>query len=174
MKQEDYKKIITNTPDFPKPGIQFKDMMPVLYEPDTFAEVINDLNNPVVYKECQTIVGLESRGFILGAAFAAMWGYGFVPCRKKGKLPPPVVQEKYSLEYGEDIMEMAPAKVKGEPVVIMDDLLATGGTAIAVINLCRKAGYEVKQVNVFIELKDLGAREKIEAMGVKVNSLVQY
>lgn len=159
---------IRDVEDFPKPGIVFKDIFPLLKE--KFPELTEEFKKLVDWSDVDYVVGIESRGFILGCALANAVGKGFIPIRKKGKLPPPVLDESYSLEYGQDVMEIQdndkPAKV-----VMVDDVLATGGTMGAAINLCKKANYEIKDIVVLINLAFLNNFEK-EVFEVK--SLLKY
>lgn len=161
------KQFITTTPDFPKAGIQFKDFFPLLR--DHLEQTTNELISLTDFSGVDYIVGIESRGFILATAIAAKLGIGFVPVRKKGKLPPPIISKSYSLEYGEDTLEMqsAPANKK---IIIIDDVLATGGTLKTSMELCEKAGYEVKDSIVLIDLTAINDMRNTH--GVK--SLIQY
>ena len=155
-----WKEYINEVPDFPQSGISFKDISPLLKSirfPDVIAEMKKLVPNP------QYWVGIDSRGFIFASALANIFG-GLVMCRKKGKLPPPVISQKYSLEYGTDILEIQPGN---GTVVIVDDVYATGGTMNAVEQLCQKAGYTVIDKLVLIDLKFLH-----EPTNVK--SLIQY
>jgi adenine phosphoribosyltransferase len=155
-----YKNYINDVPDFPKPGIIFKDISPLL-KSNEFGNVIVDMRSLV--EKPNYWVGIDARGFIFAAALASRSG-GLIMCRKKGKLPPPTIQETYSLEYGEDILEIQ----KGTgTVVIVDDVYATGGTMNAVENLCTKAGYTVIDKLVLIDLKFLHGP-------TNVKSLIQY
>jgi adenine phosphoribosyltransferase len=161
------KSAIRDVPDFPSPGILFRDIAPLLR--DRFEDTIRALDgllNDAEWREIEAIAGIESRGFILGAALAARRGKGFVLVRKKGKLPPPVVDVSYDLEYGSGVLEMQ--RGRGN-LVLVDDVLATGGTLSAAANLCERAGYQVKALAVLIDLhlvaaclwKDLKARASI-------------
>ena len=152
MNKPEYEKLIDNIADFPKKGVIFKDISPLLSE--KFDEVISDMGKGINWSDVDLILGVESRGFILGSAMAIKFKKGFLPIRKKGKLPPPVIGEDYSLEYGTDTLEM---RVNQKPlnVVIVDDVLATGGTLVACLNLCQKNNYQVKAVSMLINLKFL-------------------
>lgn len=144
---------IANIPDFPKPGVLFRDISPLLRE--HFAAAvggIEELLSPEEWRSVDALAGIESRGFILGAALAARLGKGFVLVRKQGKLPPPVVDIRYDLEYGSGVLEMQPGKGR---VVVVDDVLATGGTMTAAAELCERAGYEVHALLSLVDLKIL-------------------
>ncbi len=157
----DWKKFVNEIPDFPQPGVSFKDVSPLLKSP-LFPHTIEEMKSLVKHPDYW--VGIDSRGFIFASAIAASNGGGFIMCRKKGKLPPPVVSQTYSLEYGEDTLEMQPGTGR---VVIVDDVYATGGTMTAVEELCKKAGYEVVDKLVLIDLKYLHEPNNVK-------SLIQY
>lgn len=159
---------IRNVPDFPKPGIIFKDITPLLQE--RFSEVIEAMSQTINWDEIDYVVGIESRGFILGAAMAQLKGKGFIPMRKKGKLPPPVIAESYSLEYGTDTLEMIKEEKPGR-VVLVDDVLATGGTLKAAAKLCAKNKLEVKAMALLINLTFLN---KFKEEGLPVHSVLNY
>jgi adenine phosphoribosyltransferase len=159
---------IRNVPDFPKPGVMFKDITPLLTE--RFSEVISALSQGVDWKNIDHVVGIEARGFILGAAMAQMHGKGFIPMRKKGKLPPPVIAESYSLEYGTDTLEMIENKKAGK-IVLVDDVLATGGTLRAAMKLCQKNDLEVIHMSLLINLTFLN---KFREEGLPVISVLNY
>lgn len=159
---------IRNVPDFPKAGILFKDITPLLQE--RFHEVIESMAKTINWNDIDYVVGIESRGFILGAAMATLKGKGFIPVRKKGKLPPPVIAESYALEYGTDTLEMIINEKPGR-VVLVDDVLATGGTLKAVMNLCQKNQFEVKALSLLINLTFLN---KFTEEGYPVHSVINY
>jgi len=138
--------------DFPKPGIQFLDMSPLLASPVLLAETLKQLSSSVDWSLIDVVIGIESRGFMLGAPLAARHGKGFVPCRKAGKLPPPVFSETYDLEYGTATLEMQPGQGRA---LIVDDVLATGGTLKAALSISKKAGYHVQDLVVLLNLKQL-------------------
>ncbi|NIR50070.1 adenine phosphoribosyltransferase [candidate division KSB1 bacterium] len=169
----DLQKFIRNVPDFPKKGIGFKDITTLLREGKVFHEAVDVLAEKFSDKEIRKIVGIESRGFIFGAALAYKWNIGFVPVRKPGKLPAATVKEEYELEYGTDAVEMHKDAVsQNEKVLIVDDLLATGGTAAATLKLVRKLGGDIQGVVFLIELNFLNGREKLK--GYDVISIIQY
>ena len=157
MNNPEYEKLINNIPDFPKEGVVFKDISPLLKE--KFHDVITDMGKNINWDEIDVVLGIESRGFILGAALAMRFDKGFLPIRKKGKLPPPVIGEEYTLEYGTDKLEM---RVNNEKlnVVLVDDVLATGGTLKATLNLCKNNNYDVKAIAMLINLKFLNSLDK--------------
>ena len=152
--------------DFPQPGILFKDITPLLADPLTFAEAVDELTGPYRTDAPDLVAGIEARGFVLGGAMAYRLGCGFVPVRKKGKLPGRTVETAYLLEYGEAVLEVtADAFSPGDRVLVVDDVLATGGTAIATVDLVRRCGGEVVGVSVLLELADLAGREALARSG---------
>jgi adenine phosphoribosyltransferase len=167
----DYKKLIRDVPDFPIKGVLFRDVSPLLSNPEAFANVAADFAEKINLKNIDAFVGIESRGFIFAAQLAAAFKKGFIPMRKAGKLPPPVFSESYKLEYGEATLEMNPALAKGLRVVICDDVLATGGTLGASLNLCEKSGYVVEDILVLINLTFLN---QMKFKNEIVKSLIQY
>lgn len=153
--------LIRDVPDFPKPGIVFKDITPVLADADGFAEAMAELAEPWRGTALDAVIGVESRGFILGAALARELDIGFVPVRKPGKLPARTLTLDYALEYGSDRLEIhADALPAGARVLVIDDVLATGGTLRAAVALVRQQGAEVVGAAVLVELAFLGARER--------------
>ncbi|MDZ7344465.1 MAG: adenine phosphoribosyltransferase [candidate division KSB1 bacterium] len=167
----DLEKHIRTIKDFPKPGIGFKDITTLLKEPQAFATATNLMAEHFRDKKIQKVVGIESRGFILGAPLALRLGAGFVPARKPKKLPAPTLREEYQLEYGTDAIEIhLDAISKGERVIVVDDLLATGGTASATAKLVGKLGGELLGFAFLIELDFLKGREKLH--DVEVFSLI--
>ena len=166
----DYKKLIRDVPDFPIQGVLFRDVSPLLQNAKAFSQVAVDFSKLIDLSRVDLFVGIESRGFVFAAQMAAKFNKGFLPLRKAGKLPPPVNQESYQLEYGSATLEMVPAPKKLN-VVICDDVLATGGTLQAAIKLCEKSGYEVQDLLVLIDLTFLN---QMKFKNKKVNSLVQY
>ncbi len=164
---------IRTIPDFPQPGIQFKDITPVLANARLFAGCIDQLTAPFQCGEVDAIVGIDARGFIFAAAVALKLGCGFVPVRKKGKLPYQTYEQSYQLEYGSNTIAIHVDAVKpGSRVLLVDDLLATGGTAAAAAMLLRKVGANILEISFFIELSFLNGREKLK--GFPVRSLVSY
>lgn len=166
---------IRSIPDYPKPGIIFRDITTLLGNPRAFRRAVDELVNPYVGLNVGKIAGMEARGFILGGAVAHQLSAGFVPIRKKGKLPHETVSIAYSLEYGVDEMEIhRDAVLPGEKVILVDDLIATGGTAVGAVQLLRQLGAEVVSACFVIDLPDLGGRAKLEALGVEVRTLVEF
>ena len=159
---------IRSVPDFPKPGIVFKDITPLLQ--DRFSDVVKAMSESIDWSQVDYVVGIESRGFILGAAMAQLNGKGFIPMRKKGKLPPPIIAETYDLEYGTDTLEMI-QEDKPARVVLVDDVLATGGTLKAAAALCAKNKLEVKAMALLINLTFLN---KFKEEGQPVFSVLNY
>jgi adenine phosphoribosyltransferase len=169
----DLKKSIRIIDGFPKEGISFKDLTTLLKEGDAFKSSIDGIVNYLKDKNIDVVVGPEARGFIFGTPVAYALGAGFVPVRKKGKLPCETVSVDYDLEYGADTLEIHKDAIKpGQKVAIVDDLLATGGTIKTVIKLIEELGGEVVSADFIIELTGLNGREKLS--GYEVNSLVQY
>ena len=170
---EALKKLIRHVPDFPKPGILFYDITTLLQDSAGFRQAVECVANPYQGTAVDVVVGIESRGFIFGAAVADRLGVGFVPVRKPGKLPWETVSESYELEYGVDAVEMHRDAIGSEQkVLIVDDLLATGGTARATVNLIKKSGGAIAGVAFLIELAELNGRAKLE--GEQVFSVLTY
>ena len=170
---ESLKKLIREIPDFPKKGILFRDITPLLADASGIALAVELLANPFRGKNIDLVVGAESRGFIFGTAVACCLSAGFVLVRKPGKLPHKRISMSYDLEYGKDTLEMhADAIVAGQRVLVVDDLLATGGTMKACIDLVRQLGGEVAGAAVLIELADLRGRDKLG--GTQVHSVLRY
>ena len=164
---------IRDVPDFPKKGILFKDITPVLSDIDTLRASIKEMAAPFMDLEIDVVVGIESRGFIFGAPIADVLNCSFVPVRKPGKLPWKTESVSYELEYGTDALEIhEDAITEGQNVLIVDDLLATGGTAEATCKLVSKLGGNIKGLSVLIELEDLNGRKRLNQYNV--HSLVQY
>ncbi|MDQ0321237.1 adenine phosphoribosyltransferase [Pararhizobium capsulatum DSM 1112] len=166
---------IRNIPDYPKPGVMFRDITTMLGNARSFRRAIDELVHPFAGQKIDKIAGVEARGFILGGAMAHQMSSGFVPIRKKGKLPHDTVRIAYSLEYGVDEMEMHRDAIKpGEKVILVDDLIATGGTAEAATKLLQQMGAEIIAACFVIDLPELGGRKKLEALGVEVLTLVEF
>jgi len=171
----DIKSAIRTIPDYPKPGIMFRDITTLLGHARAFRAAVDQLVQPYAGMKIDKVAGLEARGFILGGAVAHQLSVGFVPIRKKGKLPHTVIGEEYDLEYGTDRVEIhIDALAKGERVLLVDDLIATGGTAFAGIKLLERAGAEVIGCSFVIDLPELGGAEKLRALGKAVSTLVSF
>ncbi len=161
--------------DFPHEGILFRDVTTLFADPRGFRMCVDQLLAPYAGMRIDKVVGLEARGFILGGAVAHQLSTGFVPIRKKGKLPRETVRIAYSLEYGVDEMEMHKDAIKpGEKVILVDDLIATGGTAEAAVKLLRQMGADIVAACFVIDLPDIGGRRRLEALGVEVRTLVAF
>jgi adenine phosphoribosyltransferase len=166
---------IRTIPDYPKPGIQFRDITTLLKDPFGFRKVVDDLVQPFAGKRIDAVAGIEARGFIIGGAVAHQLSTGFIPVRKKGKLPGETIGPDYELEYGADRVEIhRDALAHGERVLVVDDLIATGGTALATLNLLQQAGAEIVGCSFVVDLPDLGGRERLEKAGVSVLTLVEF
>ena len=173
--ETDLRSAIRSIPDYPKPGIMFRDITTLLGNARAFRRTVDELVQPWAGSKIDKIAGIEARGFILGGAVAHQVSAGFVPIRKKGKLPHKRVSMTYALEYGEDVIEMhADALVSGERVVLVDDLIATGGTAEAAVKLLRQLGAEVLAACFVIDLPELGGAKKLRALGVPVRTLIAF
>ena len=168
----DLKKYIDSVKDWPVEGINFKDISPLLSNPKVFEESIKEMSN-LINKKPQLLAGIDSRGFIFASAMAERLNLGLLLIRKGGKLPPPKIDVKYELEYGLDKLEIKKAQKKDLEIVLIDDILATGGTISAACDLCLKAGYVVKQAIVLIDLVNLHSQELILSNGTRVESLMQ-
>ena len=169
----DLKQQIRNIPDFPKPGVLFYDITTLLCDPQGFRDTIDAMAAPYMGEDIDQVIGIESRGFILGAAVAHALGCGFVPVRKPGKLPGATHKEAYSLEYGDNALEIhQDACANQQRILIVDDVLATGGTAKATIDLARKAGGKIIGIAFLIELDFLNGRSKLA--GEPVYSVLRY
>ncbi len=166
---------IRTIPDYPKPGILFRDITTLLGNARAFRRAVDALVQPWAGSKVEQIAGIEARGFILGGAVAHQLSAGFVPIRKKGKLPHETVRIAYSLEYGIDEMEMHKDAIRpGDRVIVVDDLIATGGTAEAACKLLRGQGAEIVAACFIVDLPDLGGRAKLEALGVPVRTLAAF
>ena len=175
MTPDDLKAAIRTIPDYPKPGILFRDITTLLGNARAFRRAIDELVQPWAGSKIDKVAGMEARGFILGGAVAHQLSAGFVPIRKKGRLPHSVVSIAYSLEYGLDEMEMhQDAVLPGERVILVDDLIATGGTAEGAVKLLKKLGAQVTAACFVIDLPDLGGAQKIRDLGVPVRTLMEF
>jgi adenine phosphoribosyltransferase len=171
----DFKTVIRTIPDYPKKGIMFRDVTTLLGNARAFRRAVDEMVQPYAGVRIDRVAGIEARGFILGGAVAHQLSVGFVPVRKKGKLPHKVIGEDYALEYGTDRVEIhADAVTPGEHVIVIDDLIATGGTAFAAIKLLERAGAKVIGCSFVIDLPDLGGADKIRALGKDVQTLVSF
>jgi len=171
----DFKSVIRTIPDYPKKGIMFRDVTTLFGNPRAFRRAVDELVQPYAGVRIDKVAGIEARGFILGGAVAHQLSTGFVPVRKKGKLPFEVLGEDYALEYGTDRVEIHTDAVrKGDNVIVVDDLIATGGTCLAAVKLLERAGANVVGCSFAIDLPDLGGAEKIRKLGMQVTTLVAY
>jgi len=167
--------LIRTIPDYPKPGIMFRDITTLLEHAEGFKTAVDRLVEHGLKREVDIVAGIEARGFILGGAIAHQLTSGFVSIRKQGKLPRETVRIAYSLEYGIDVMEMhKDAVVPGQKVLLVDDLIATGGTAEAATKMLQDMGAEVVAACFVIDLPDLGGRQRIEKLGVPVRTLIEF
>lgn len=166
---------IRTIPDYPKPGIQFRDITTLLQDAEGMHMTVEKLVEPYRGASVDKVVGIEARGFILGGAVAHQLRSGFVPARKKGKLPYTTVGQDYELEYGSERIEMhTDAIVSGETILLVDDLVATGGTALAVAELIRKVGGEILGCVCIVDLPDLGGSRRLREAGVALHTLCQF
>lgn len=170
---ESIKSKIRAIPDWPKKGIMFRDVTTLIKDPEGLKETVDLLHKRYKDKKIDNVVGIESRGFIFGAPLAYRLGCGFIPVRKPGKLPAEVVSEEYTLEYGTDKIEIHKDAIeKGDRILIVDDLIATGGTVAAARNLVKKLGGEIVECTFIVELTDLKGRDKLK--GEKIYSVVEF
>jgi len=171
----DLKDLVRTIQDYPKPGIMFRDITTLLGHANGLRACIERLVAPFTNRRIESVAGIEARGFILGGAVADRLRCGFVPIRKKGKLPAKAIGQEYELEYGIDVIEMHEDAVTAhEPVLLVDDLIATGGTAFAAIKLLERAGAKVVGCSFVIDLPELGGADKIRALGKEVRTLVSF
>ncbi|WP_022693090.1 adenine phosphoribosyltransferase [Ponticaulis koreensis] len=169
------KDTIRTIPDYPKPGIMFRDVTTLLGQPRAFRRAVDEMVQPYAGTRIDKVAGIEARGFILGGAAAHQLSAGFVPLRKKGKLPWKTMTESYELEYGVDEMEIHEDAIQpGERVLLVDDLIATGGTAEAAIKLLRRAGAEIVAAAFVIDLPELGGADRIRALNCEVQALMAF
>jgi len=169
------KAMIRSIPDFPKPGIIYRDITTLLKDPQGLKLINNELVKAYKNRDINIVLGIESRGFIIGGMLAQQLGRGFVPARKPGKLPAATESQEYSLEYGKDKIEVHKDAIKpGDRVLIVDDLIATGGTALAAAKLVEKLGGKVEEFAFIVDLPDIGGRKKLEEKGYKVNTLCEF
>lgn len=169
------KELVRTVPDFPQPGIRFRDINPLIADGPGLSSTIAHLAARAQAVGAQAIAGMEARGFIFGAAVAVQLGIGFIPVRKPGKLPPPTIGIDYALEYGTDRLEINPAIIRpGLRIVIVDDLIATGGTAIAAMQLMRNAGAIVDHAQFVIDLPDLGGADRLRDSDVTVEAIMSF
>ena len=167
--------MIRTIPDYPKPGIVFRDITTLLGNARGFRMAVNDIASRHAGERIDCVAGIEARGFIVGAPVAHQLGVGFVPVRKRGKLPGDTIERRYNLEYGTDAIEIHTDGVRaGERVLLVDDLIATGGTACAAVELIEKSGGEVVECCFVVDLPDVGGRARLEGRGYKVHALCAF
>jgi adenine phosphoribosyltransferase len=175
MKPDELKALIRTVPDFPRKGILFRDITTLLADGEGLTSAVELISQRAKAVGCGAIAGLEARGFIFGAAVASLLMLGFVPVRKAGKLPVPTIGVDYALEYGEARLEIDPTLIaEGERIIIVDDLIATGGTALAAAQLLREAGAVVDRALFVIDLPDLGGADLLRANGIEVEALMAF
>ena len=169
------KSLIRTIPDYPKAGIQFRDITTLLKDPKGLQLLVDGLAEQYASRHIQKIIGIEARGFVIGAAVAYKLGVGFVPIRKSGKLPGQTFRQEYALEYGSDVMEIHQDAIEdGERVLLMDDLIATGGTAIAAVSLIEQLGGKISGCAFVIDLPDLGGMKRLQNLGLQTFALCQF
>jgi adenine phosphoribosyltransferase len=172
---QDLKSLIRTIPDYPKPGIMFRDVTTLLGDAAGFRAAIHAMAAPFAAAQVQAVAGIEARGFILGGAIADRLGCGFVPLRKKGKLPWKTIGQEYTLEYGVDIIEMhEDAILPSERILIVDDLIATGGTAEAAVKLVRRSGGLIVGATFIVDLPELGGMAKLAGLGIACHALMAF
>ncbi len=171
----DIKRYIRTIPDYPKKGVKFRDITTLMSDAHGFRASVDELMWPFLGMEIDYVVGIEARGFILGGAVAHELGRGFIPIRKKGKLPFKTIGKDYSLEYGVDRVEIHSDAIKtGDKILLIDDLIATGGTAVAASDLLQESGAEIVAAAFIVDLPDLGGAKKLRAKNIKVHTLVEF
>ncbi len=169
------KKYIRTIPDWPEAGVNFRDITTLIKDPEGFNKTVSVLRRRYQGKKVDMVVGIESRGFIFGGALAGQLGVGFVPVRKEGKLPAETLREQYTLEYGVDVVEIHRDSVyPGQRVVVVDDLIATGGTALAACSLVMKLEVEVVEAAFVIDLPDLGGSKRLKKAGIPIFTMIEY
>ena len=172
---ENLKQLIRTIPDYPKPGIMFRDVTTLLGDAQGLKAAIARMAEPYRSEPVDAVAGIEARGFILGGAIADRLGCGFIPIRKKGKLPWKTIGQEYTLEYGVDSIEIHEDAIRpGQRILIIDDLIATGGTAEAAAKLVRRSGGNILGAAFVIDLPELGGAKKLEAQGIKVHALMAF
>ena len=175
MTDADLKALVRTIPDYPKPGIMFRDITTLLGDAKGLTACVRQLAAPFADSGVEAVAGIEARGFILGGAIADRLGCGFVPIRKKGKLPSKAIGQDYELEYGVDVIEIHEDGItKGERVLLVDDLIATGGTAEAAVKLLHKLNAEIVAAAFVIDLPDLNGRARVEALGIDCHTLIEF
>lgn len=175
MTREELQALVRTVPDFPKPGILFRDVTTLIGDAQGFSATVDLLCSSARARGVDAIAGIEARGFIFGAAVAARMGLGFIPVRKPGRLPVPVLSLDYALEYGTGTLEVDPEGIgRGSRVALLDDLIATGGTALAAVELIRRAGGRVEQALFAVDLPDLGGAQRLREHGVAVDALMAF
>lgn len=168
-------KAIRSIPDYPHEGIMFRDITTLLGDASAFRRSVDELVHPYSGSRINHVAGIEARGFILGGAMAHQLSCGFVPIRKKGKLPADTVSMEYELEYGTDVIEIHKDALKpGQKVLLVDDLIATGGTAVAAVRLLRELGVEIVAACFVVDLPELGGRARLHDMGLTVRTLIEF
>ena len=175
MTEADLTSYIRDIPDWPEPGVVFKDITPLLAHNDAFELALDLMDRPFAAEGVTKVVGIEARGFIFAAPIACRLDAGFIPMRKPGKLPHDIHHQEYELEYGTDRLEIDPTAIAdGQRVVIVDDLIATGGTALAAAQLLRQAGAVVEQALFVIDLPELGGADRLREAGITVDALIDF
>ena len=171
----DLKRLIRTIPDYPKKGVMFRDVTTLFGDPGGFKQAIEEMAAPFGGARVESVAGIEARGFILGGAIADRLGCGFVPIRKKGKLPWKTVGQEYTLEYGVDTIEMHEDAIdSGERILIVDDLIATGGTAEAAVKLVKRSGGDIVGATFIIDLPELGGAKRLASHGIKCHVLMAF
>ena len=171
----DFEKLIRTIPDYPKPGIQFRDITTLLGDAKGLRKAIREMARPFEDKKIDAVAGIEARGFILGGAIADRLECGFIPIRKKGKLPGKTIGQEYTLEYGVDVIEIHEDAIAAEQrVLIVDDLIATGGTAEAAVSLLRQTCAKVVGATFIVDLPDLGGMKRLDALNIRSHALVAF